>query len=110
MVAGCLVHRTLKDGLFTREQIVCTKTLYSYADFGLLNIRNIDLPKSCGVLPKKTRVQENKRNLGRSIKAVGQYRCPVRIRTLKADLIIRSKSGSDDALLIMIECNLVSIG
>ena len=29
------VHRALKDGTFTREQIVCTKTLYGYADLGI---------------------------------------------------------------------------
>ena len=28
-------HRALKDGTFTREQIVCTKTLYGYADLGI---------------------------------------------------------------------------
>lgn len=46
------VHRALKDGFFIREQIVCTKTLYNYADLGLLRIKNIDLPENCGALPK----------------------------------------------------------
>lgn len=45
-------HRALKDGTFTREQIVCTKTLYGYADLGLLNIRNIDLPEKLHRSPK----------------------------------------------------------
>ena len=45
-------HRALKDGTFNREQIVCTKTLYGYADLGLLNIRNIDLPEKLHRSPK----------------------------------------------------------
>ena len=53
-------HRALKDGTFTREQIVCTKTLYDYADLGLLNIRNIDLPEKLHCSPKTERVHENK--------------------------------------------------
>ena len=61
------VHRALKDGSFTREQIVCTKTLYNYADLGLLSIKNIDLPEKLRRSPKTTRVRENKRVLGRSI-------------------------------------------
>lgn len=47
------VHRALKDGSFTREQIVCTKTLYNYADLGLLRIKNIDLPEKLRRSPKK---------------------------------------------------------
>ena len=61
------VHRALKDGSFIREQIVCTKTLYNYADLGLLRIKNIDLPEKLRRSPKVTRVRENKRVLGRSI-------------------------------------------
>lgn len=61
------VHRALKDGFFTREQIVCTKTLYNYADLGLLSIKNIDLSEKPRRSPKTTRVRENKRVLGRSI-------------------------------------------
>ena len=48
-------HRALKDGTFTREQIVCTKTLYGYADLGLLNIRNINLPEKLHRSPKTAR-------------------------------------------------------
>ena len=48
-------HRALKDGTFTREQIVCTKTPYVYADLGLLNIRNIDLPEKLHRSPKTAR-------------------------------------------------------
>ena len=97
-------HRALKDGSFTRKQIVCTKTLYNYADLGLLNIRNIDLPEKLRRSPKKTRIRENKRVLGRSIE---ERPASVDDRTefghWEADLVIGSKSGNDDALLTMIE-------
>lgn len=61
------VHRALKDGFFTWEQIVCTKTLYNYADLGLLSIKNINLPENPRRSPKTTRARENKRVLGRNI-------------------------------------------
>ena len=88
-------HRALKDGSFTRKQIVCTKTLYNYADLGLLNIRNIDLPEKLRRSPKK---------IGRSIE---ERPASVDDRTefghWEADLVIGSKSGNADALLTMIE-------
>ena len=38
------VGNALISGDFTRNQVVCTKTLYNYVDMGLLNIRNHNLP------------------------------------------------------------------
>lgn len=97
-------HRALKDGSFTREQIVCTKTLYNYADLGLLRIKNIDLPEKLRRSPKTTRVRENKRVLGRSIE---ERPSSIDDRTefghWEADLVIGSKRDNDDALLTMIE-------
>ena len=97
-------HRALKDGTFTREQIVCTKMLYGYADLGLLNIRNIDLPEKLHRSPKTARVRENKRVLGRSIE---EWPASIEDRTefghWEVDLVIGSKSDNDDALLTMIE-------
>jgi len=98
------VGRALRDGAFRREQMVCTKTLYSYIDLGLLSIKNIDLPEKLRRSPKKVTVKKNKRVLGRSIEErpadvnnreeFGHWEC---------DLVIGSKSGEDDALLTMIE-------
>ncbi len=97
-------NRALTDGSFTREQIVCTKTLYGYADLGLLNIKNIDLPEKLRRSPKKTRIHENKRVLGRSIE---ERPANIDDRTefghWEVDLVIGSKGGNDDALLTMIE-------
>ena len=39
------VGRAIESGEFTREEIVCTKTLYNYVDAGLMKIKNIDLPE-----------------------------------------------------------------
>ena len=86
------------------KQIVCTKTLYGYADLGLLNIRNIDFPEKLHRSPKTARVRENKRVLGRSIE---ERPASIEDRTefghWEVDLVIGSKSGNDDALLTMIE-------
>ena len=39
------VGRALKLGIFKREEMVCTKTLYNYVELGLLDpIKNINLP------------------------------------------------------------------
>lgn len=45
----------MKNELFTRDQIVCTKTLYGYIDLGLLGIKNIDLPENFAGHLKKHR-------------------------------------------------------
>lgn len=86
------------------KQIVCTKTLYGYADLGLLNIRNIDFPEKLHRSPKTARVRENKRVLSRSIE---ERPASIENRTefghWEVDLVIGSKSGNDDALLTMTE-------
>ena len=38
--------RAILDGQFTREQIVCTKTLYRYVDLGFLASETITFLKS----------------------------------------------------------------
>ena len=98
------VGRALKAGLFTREQIVCTKTLYAYTNLGLLGIKNIDLPEKLRRATKSEQNRENKRVLGRSIEER-----PEDVKTRnefghwEADLVMGSKSKTDDALLTMIE-------
>ena len=61
------VGYALNEGLFTRGQIVCTKTLYRYADLGLLGIKNINLPEKLRRSPKNAKNRENKRILGHCI-------------------------------------------
>lgn len=61
------VGAALESGEFSREEIVCTKTLYNYVDAGLMHIKNIDLPEKVSRKPKQERVRQNKRKLGDSI-------------------------------------------
>ena len=61
------VGKALESGEFSREEIVCTKTLYNYVDSGLMKIKNIDLPEKVSRKNKHKRVRENKRKLGDSI-------------------------------------------
>ncbi len=57
----------LENGLFRREEMVCTKTLYNYIDLGLISLKNIDLPEKLSRNTKQKKVRENKKNLGDSI-------------------------------------------
>lgn len=57
----------LESGLFQREEMVCTKTLYNYIDLGLISLKNIDLPEKVSRNTKKRKVRENKKKLGDSI-------------------------------------------
>ena len=59
----------MKHGLFPREEMVCTKTLYSYVDAGLLSIRNIHLPEKVRRNTKQRKSRENLRKYGDSISA-----------------------------------------
>ena len=91
-------------GDFTRNQVVCTKTLYNYVDMGLLNIRNHNLPMKLRRKTKKHLLRLNKRKLGRSIeerpkeieerKEFGHWEC---------NLVIGAKPGQDEALLTLLE-------
>lgn len=98
------VGSALKEGLFTRDQIVCTKTLYSYTDLGLLGIKNIHLPEKLRRSPKKERNRANKRILGRSIEErPAEANDRSEFGHWEADLVIGSKKADDDALLTLIE-------
>lgn len=98
------VGYALNEGLFTRGQIVCTKTLYSYADLGLLVIKNINLPEKLRRSPKNAKNRENKRILGRSIEErPAEANDRSEFGHWEADLVIGSKKKEDDDLLTMIE-------
>lgn len=55
----------LANNRFTRDKMVCTKTLYEYIDLGLLDIRNIDLPLKLRRNTHNDKVIENKKSLVR---------------------------------------------
>ena len=64
------VGYALQSGMFRREEIVCTKTLYNYVDMGFLPIKNIDLPEKLHRKKKSSKVRENKRIFGSSIREI----------------------------------------
>lgn len=94
----------LNNKLFSRAQMVCTKTLYNYIDLQLLDIRNADLPMKLrrNTKPKLTRT--NRRRLGNSIEER-----PVDILTREEfghweiDTVIGTKDKSDNVLLTLAE-------
>ena len=97
-------NRCLAVGEFSSDQIVCTRTLYSYVDQGLLAIRNSDLPEKLKRNTKIHRVHKNKKKLGRSIeerpkeindrKEFGHWEC---------DLVLGHKTRDDQVLLTLSE-------
>ncbi len=98
------VGYALKEGLFTRGQFVCTKTLYGYADLGLLGIKNIHLPEKLRRSSKKVETRKNKRVLGHSIEErLVEANDRSEFWHWEVDLVIGSKKKDHDALLTMLE-------
>lgn len=96
--------RAILDGVFIKDQIVCTGTLYRYVNLGLLEIKNHNLPEKLKRRNGKYRSRINKRKLGRSIeerpkeiesrKEFGHWEC---------DLVLGSKTRDDQVLLTLSE-------
>lgn len=96
--------RALASGEFTADEVLSTKTLYNYVDFGFLDIKNIDLPEKLKRRRKKDHVRQHKKVLGRSIEErplevdareeFGHWEC---------DLVIGAKDATDNVLLTMLE-------
>jgi IS30 family transposase len=98
------VGRALQSGLFSREEVVCTKTLYNYVDLGLIPIKNIDLPEKLRRKPTKHHDREHKKELGRSIEErPSSIENREEFGHWEADLVIGSKSGDDMVLLTLLE-------
>lgn len=96
--------RAIAYNEFSRDEMVCVKTLYNYVDAGLIGIKNHNLPEKLSRSTKKKRSNENKRKLGRSIeerdadidtrKEFGHWEC---------DLVLGAKTKDDNVLLTLIE-------
>lgn len=96
--------RALTENLFTRDEMVCVKTLYNYVDIGLLSIKNHHLPDKLRRNTKRSVIRANKKKLGRSIEErpasvatreeFGHWEC---------DLVLGSKSKDDSVLLTLLE-------
>lgn len=96
--------RALEIDNFSRKEVVCPKTLYTYVDLGLIGIRNHNLPEKLHRKPKTKTIRENKKKLGRSIeerpKAVEMRE---EFGHWEADLVLGQKSGQDKVLLTLAE-------
>lgn len=96
--------RAIRTGLFSKEEVVCVTTLYSYAERGIIGVRNIDLPEKVSRRIKRApRIRIHKRLRGRSIeerpKEINQREM---FGHWEIDLVIGKISG-DDALLTLTE-------
>jgi len=98
------VGYALESGLFTRDETVCTKTLYNYVDLGLLSITNMDLPEKLSRNTKNKRVRENKKKLGTSIEERPES---VELREefghWEIDSVIGKKSEKEPAVMTIVE-------
>ena len=100
---ACHGH-ALVSGEFGTDQTVCTKTLYNYADLGLISIKNIDLPLKLHRNTRNKRVRQNKKDLGRSIEErPKEIENREEFGHWEADLVIGQKSGEDKVLLTLAE-------
>ena len=90
--------------LFTRKQMVCTKTLYNYIDIGLIRIKNVDLPQKLKRNIKTKKVRQNKRNLGESIeerpKSIEKRN---EFGHWEIDTVVGSKKSDDNVVLTIVE-------
>ena len=96
--------RALTDRTFTRDETVCTKTLYRYAELGLLPIKNIDLPEKLHRNTKRQKVRENRRNLGKSIDERPEN---IDLREefghWEIDSVLGRKTGKEPAIMVLTE-------
>lgn len=96
--------RTLLSGKFSRQEMVCSKTLYNYFDLGLLPIKNIDLPEKLRRNTKSKRVRENRKSLGKSIEER-----PIIVESRSEfghwefDSVLVSKDADEPVALTMVE-------
>lgn len=96
--------RALEDGTFTRDKTVCTKTLYRYADLGLLPIKNIDLPEKLHRNTKRQKVRENRRNLGKSIdERPGNIDLREEFGHWEIDSVLGRKTRKEPAVMVLTE-------
>ncbi len=91
-------------GLFMRDEMVCTKTLYNYLHKGVLGIKAIDLPLVVRRSQRKSISRKHKRELGKSI----ELRDP-NIETREEfghwelDIVRGTKDKTDHVLISLLE-------
>ena len=96
--------RATATGLFTSQDVVCTRTLYKYVDKGLIGIKNADLPEKLKRNTKIKRVRLNKKKLGRSIdERPKEIDKRTRFGDWECDLVLGHKTKDDQVLLTLCE-------
>lgn len=96
--------RAIADGKFSRDNTVCTKTLYNYVDLGLLTIKNIDLPEKLRRNTKAKKVRENKRILGTSIEERPEsIQNRLEFGHWEIDTVVGSKNENDRVVMTLVE-------
>lgn len=89
---------------FSRDEVVCTKTLYNYIDMGLIKIKNTDLPIKLRLNKRKNIVRINKRKLGRSIEERDKsIETREEFGHWEIDTVVGPKDKHGGALLTLIE-------
>lgn len=101
-IDACVGEALVKE-YFSREQMLCTKTIYNYIDKGFMKIRNHNLPEKISRKTKHERVRKNKKVLGRSIEERPDIDDKLEFGHREADLVIGQKDKSDEALLTLLE-------
>ena len=98
------VGYAIENKLFSRSEMVCTKTLYNYVDLQLLSIKNIDLPDKLKRKTKTKKVRKNKRKLGESIEnrpeAINQRE---EFGHWEGDSVLGSKNADEPAIFTIVE-------
>lgn len=99
------VGRALREDIFNKESVPCTKTLYNWIDAGITKTKNKDLREKIYRRPRKQAVRKaNKKVLGESIEK--------RPKTIEEreefghweiDTVIGKKKASDPVLLTLAE-------
>lgn len=97
--------RAVLKNSFSRDEMVCTKTLYNYVDLGLLPITNMDLPEKLKKRRTKfVKTRRNKRILGRSIdERPAQAADRSNFGHWEIDTVAGQKKGKNEVLLTLVE-------
>lgn len=90
--------------LYSPEEMVCTKTLYNYADLGLISIKNIELPFKVQRKHKSARTRKHAKTLGKSITERPEH---IKERSefghWEIDTVIGEKTNQDEVLITLTE-------
>ena len=96
--------RAITSEKFSRNETVCTRTLYRYVDLGLMQIKNHDLPEKLSRNTKHYKMRENKKNLGKSIEERPES---IDLREefghWEIDSVIGKKNKKEPAILVLTE-------